>query len=113
MARTELTKTDAPGGYAHTGQKLTFEAADTTNQNEFKASGKDLVVVRNDDTSAHTVTITSKSDPYNRTQDISAYSVPAGETHIFGSFPRLGWEQSGVIQCEADNSSVFFAVINL
>jgi hypothetical protein len=113
MARTELTKTDAPGGYAHTGQKLTFEAADTSNLNEFKASGKDLLVARNDDTSAHNVTVTSKADPYNRTQNIDTYSVPSGETHIFGPFPRIGWEQSGVIQCEADNSSVYFAVINL
>ncbi len=114
MARTDLTKTTKPGGYSGSGTKLTMTAADTTNQNKFKATGKDLVVAHNTDTSSHTVTVTSTDDKYGRQEDISSYSVPAGEIHIFGPFPLHGWQQSdGYIYLEANNSSVELGIINV
>lgn len=114
MARTELTKTNAPGAYSHTGQKLTKEGADISNQNSFKATGREIVVAHNTDSAGHTVTINSVADPYNRTEDISSYSIPAGEIHIFGPFQNTGWIQSdGYIYLEADDSTVEFSVIKL
>ncbi len=114
MARTELTKTTKPGGYSGTGTLLTMTAADTTNQNSFKATGQDLVVARNTDTADHTVTIESSNDRYGRQENISTYSVPAGETHIFGPFPLHGWQQSdGHIYLEADSNTVEFGIINV
>jgi len=112
MARTDLTKTQSPGGYSGTGIKLTFAAADTSNKNKFTARGCDIVVAKNTDSSAHTVTITSVDDKYGRQEDITEYSVPAGETHIFGPFPMHGWMQSdGSIYLEADNTNIEFGII--
>ena len=114
MARTSLTKTSIPGGYSGTGKKLTVAAADTTNQNSFKANGNDLVVAHNTDSGSHTVTITSVEDRYGRTEDISSYSIPAGEIHIFGPFPTHGWQQTdGSIYLESDSDTVNLGIINL
>lgn len=114
MARTEITKTKAPGSYSHTGSKLTKTAADPTNQNSYKATGREIVVAQNTDTVSHTVTITSVQDPYNRTEDIASYSIPAGETHIFGPFQNTGWIQpDGYVYLEADDATVEFGIIQL
>lgn len=114
MARTELSKVVAPGSYAHTGAQLTKEAADTSNLNSFKATGKELVIAHNTGASPYTVTVSSVNDPYNRTQDIDAYSIPAGEIHFFGPFDLTGWQQSdGHIYLQAENSAVEFGIIKL
>jgi len=114
MARTELTKTSTPGGYSGTGTKLTVATADTTNQNSFKANGNDLVVAKNTDTASHTVTITSVADRYGRNEDIASYSIPAGETHIFGQFATQGWMQSdGFIYLDCDSDTVEIAIVVL
>jgi len=113
MARTELTKTTKPGGYSGSGKELVMTAADTTNQNSFKANGNDIVVARNTDSSAHTVTITSTDDKFGRQEDITQ-SVPAGDIYIFGPLPLHGWQQSdGSIYLEADSDTVNFGIINV
>jgi len=115
LARTTLTKTNAPGHYATTGQALTFTAADVTNGNQFKATGKELLIARNTNgATAYYVTISSVPDPYGRTGDISQYSIPADETHIFGPFPITGWQQSdGYIYVNAENAAIELAVVVL
>ena len=115
MARTTLTKTNAPGHYATSGQTLTFTAADVTNGNQFKATGKELLIARNtDDATAYSVTVSSAPDPYGRTGDISQHSIPPLETHIFGPFPVLGWQQSdGYIYVDAENAAIELAVVVL
>lgn len=113
MARTKLTKDNAPGSYGHTGQKLGYTAADAVNQNCFIAGGNDLVIAKNPDTSAHTVTINSVADQYGRTKDIDSYSIPAGETHVFGPFSRHGWESDGQILLEANSNQIKFAILKL
>ncbi len=114
MARTTLTKTTKPGSYSGTGVLLTMTGADTTNQNQFKATGSDLIVARNTDTADHTVTINSTDDRFGRKEDISAYNIPAGETHIFGPLELHGWQQSdGYIYLEADSATVEFGIINV
>ncbi len=114
MARTTLTKTDAPGKYASQGAALTMEAADPTNKNQFVATGADLVFAHNTGAGAATVTINSVADPYGRTGDISSYSIPAGGYAVFGPFPSLGWQQSdGYIYLEASSTDVKFGVVKL
>jgi len=115
LARTDLTKTNAPGHYASSGAALAFEAGDAVNGNQFVATGKELVIARNTDgAAAHTVTIHSTNDPYNRTGDIANYSIPANGFAVFGPFPRLGWIQSdGKIYIDVDDALVELAVIVL
>ncbi len=115
MARTTLTKTSAPGRYASNGQALISAAADVANGNQFVASGNELIIARNTDgANAHSVTIHSVNDPYNRSGNIAADSIPAGETKVYGPFPRLGWMQpDGRVYVNADNSAIEFAVIAL
>lgn len=114
MARTAVTKTVAPGGYAGTGIILTQEAADTVNSNKFPATGNDIIVASNTDVGAQTVTITSVDDKYGRQENITAYSIPAGEIHIFGPFSYHGWQQSdGAIYLEASDATVKFSIIQL
>jgi len=113
MARTALTKTDAPGGYASAGTELIMAAADTTDQNKFVAGGRDLIVAHNKGTAA-TVTITSTLSPYNRLGHITTHSVGAGEIHVFGPFPTKGWAQTdGSVHLEASSADVEFGILKL
>lgn len=117
MARTTLTKTTPVGSYgtySAAAAKLTMAAADVANKNQFVASGNDLVVAHNTGGAPYTVTITSTPDEYGRSGDITTYSIPAGEYHIFGPFKLPGWQQTdGKIYLEASNALVFFGVIAL
>jgi hypothetical protein len=117
--RTLLTKTTPLGCYPSlpitaNGADLTETAADVANKNRFVSGGNDLVIAHNTGASAYTVTITSVVDDEGRTGDITAYSIGAGETAIFGPFKKHGWMQSsGHIHLEAENASVKFAVVAL
>lgn len=114
MARTDLTKTEAPGSYGGSGQAVTMVAADVANQNAFVAQGADLIVVHNTDSGAHAVTVTSAPDPFGRNDDISSESIAAGEIRVFGPFKTTGWIQSdGKIYLEADDATVELGVVKL
>lgn len=119
MARQTLTKKTAPGSYpslpiSANALDLAFAAADATNKEQFAASGNDLVIAFNSGASAYTVTVTSVKDEKNRTGDISAYSIGAGEYAVLGPFKSAGWKQTdGNIYLEAENAAVKFAVIAL
>jgi len=112
--RTILTKSTAPGGYAAAGVAVTMTAADVSVQNRFVATGKELVVAHNTDSGAHTVTITSSTDPRGRSGTISAESIAAGAIRVYGPFPLLGWVQTtGYVHLEANSALVKFGVVVL
>lgn len=114
MARTDLTAIAAPGSYATSGTAITWTAADATNGNQFTLTGKQLVLVYNSDTSAHSVTVTSSADEYGRSGDITAESVAAGAYKMFGPFKLPGWVQTdGNLYLSADSATISFAVITL
>ena len=114
MARTVLTKDTAPGTNAAVGKVLTQAAWDNANGNRFIATGKELVLAQNTDVGAQTVTITSVADPYGRTGNVTAFSIPAGGLAIFGPFNVQGWQQSdGYIYIDASVVTVKFSVIVL
>lgn len=117
MARSTLTKTVAPGGYAAAGVALTIAAstgASGSSGNQFVSTGKELVIAQNTDASPHTVTITSSNDPFGRAGTITAESIAAGAFHIFGPFPTPGWQQGdGMVYLEATDITVKFAVVVL
>lgn len=114
MARTNLTKTNAPGAYAGAGVAVVMTAADVANMNQFTAQGNDLVIAYNSGASPYTVTITSSPDPYGRTRDITAESIAAGAIRIFGPLKTTGWIQpDGKIYLNASNAAVQFGIIAL
>ena len=117
MARTTLTAIIPLGSIGDysvaNAADFAFVAADTVNQNDTLLTGKEMIVARNVDGSPHTVTINSVNDPFNRTKDITAYSLGAGEFAIFGPFDTVGWRTGGKINFEGDNVNIEFAVVRL
>lgn len=94
---------------------ITFLAADVGNFEQFVTTGKELILARNVGGGPFTITINSVNDPFNRTNDVTAYSLGVGEIAIFGPFDRTGWKQAGssFIFFEANNVAIEFAVIRI
>lgn len=120
MARVSLTPITVLGPYpslpvSANGLDLTWTAADATNKNQISFNGPKLILAKNSHAStAYTVTLTSKTDNRNRTGDVTAYQLEAGDVMAFRIDNAEGWQQSdGYVYLEANNASVQFAVINL
>jgi hypothetical protein len=92
----------------------TAAGADFADKARFIHTGRELILVRNNNVGAKTVTIESVADPKNRTGNITTYSVGAGEYAVFGPFPVLGWRQTtGYLQLAASAADVMFAILRL
>lgn len=123
MARLLLTGKSAAGSnpalpLSANGADLAFTpaGADFADGAGFVMTGNDLVIVRNGNVAAQTVTFTSVADERNnRSGDIAAYSLGAGEFGVFGPFKRKGWMQpaNGQLYLAASATNVEFAVIHL
>ena len=114
MARTTLAATDVPGKFATDGVAVTWAAADAANGNQFVCTGREVLLARNTDASAHTVTVTSTADSAGRTGDITADSIAADAMHVYQEFPTVGWMQSnGYIYVDCDDVTVELAVLRL
>jgi len=93
---------------------LTLAAADVGNKNQFLPSGNDLIIAQNSGASPYTVTLNSSVDGQNRTGDITAYSLDAGDVIIIGPLKTLGWVQAdGYVYLEASNASVKIGIVAL
>jgi len=113
MARTSLTPISVVGPYASDLASITWTAADPTNKNQFVLTGRELILIRNNDASTHNVTLSSVNDPYGRTGDITK-SIPAGAYRAFWAGAVLGWIQSdGKFYLEADDANVEFAILKI
>lgn len=114
MPRISHTVQDAPGKWPTAGGLVTFLAADPANDEQFTLTGRELLLADNVGAGAHTITINSVIDPYNRTRNITAESIAAGTLRMFGPFDLVGWQQTdGNLYFEADDAEVEFAVIRL
>lgn len=92
---------------------VTFTPADPSGD-DIQLTAPVLLLARNTDSSAHTVTITSQPDPFNRTGSISAYSLGAGEVMAFLLSQATGWRDAdGLVRIQASNAAVTWAVIRL
>lgn len=122
MARLALTAKATPGSYpslplSANAADFAWTAAggDFADGFSFPWTGREVLLVRNDNGGAQTVTINSLADSRKRrTGDISAYSVGAGEYAVLGPFQSDGWKQStGLIHGAASAADVMLAVIRL
>jgi hypothetical protein len=119
MARTSITPVALVGPYptlpvSANALDIALTAADVANKNQAAQAGsRQLLVAFNSGATPHTVTITSAADDKNRTGDLSAYSVGAGELAAF-LMKSGGWRQSdSKLYFEADHAEIKFAVINI
>jgi len=92
----------------------TAAGADFADGARFPHTGKEIILVRNDNVGAQTVTIESAVDEKNRVGNITTYSVGIGEYAAFPPFPVVGWRQTtGYLMLEASAADVSFAILRL
>jgi hypothetical protein len=96
----------------------TAAGADFADKARFVHTGREAILVRNDNGGAQTVTIESSADPKGRTGNITTYSVGAGEYAVFPPFPVTGWRQitggnTGYLVLSASAADVYFAILRL
>ena len=121
MARLDLTVLDPVNGYPSlpldaNSADVAFTAAGASFADgaAFPYTGRELLLVRNANAGAQTVTISSVPDSHQRTGDITAYSLAAGEIAAFFLHRTEGWRQSdGKLYIAASAADVEFAVIRL
>ena len=79
----------------------------------FPMTGRELLIIRNDNAGAQTVTIASLvSKRTNRSGDIDAYSMAADDVIVLGPFSKDGWEQvSGELWGAVSAADLNLAVI--
>ena len=113
MARTALTPQLIAGPYPSDFAMTTFTwtAADVSNQNSFILTGRELILVRNDDVATKICTLTSIADPQNRVGNVTK-SIAAGAYAAFSAAELTGWIQStGLFHLECDDADMFFAIL--
>ncbi len=122
MARLELTPKTMLGSYPSlplttNTSDFVFTAAGATFADGAGVllTGFEILLVYNANVAAQTVTISSVADDLNRTGDITAYSIGAGEYAVFGPFKEKGWQQSASkkLYFAASAADVKFAVLKL
>ncbi len=122
MARTTLTPQTLPGNKV--SAYSVAESADityavttgllTANGNQFVSSGNDIVICRNDQIGAQTITFYTVEDPYGLQENIEVYSIGAGEYAIFGIFQVIPWRQAdGNVYLGTSHADILIAIIAL
>jgi hypothetical protein len=119
-APTVITVQQVKGPFEAVGAGVadfTFAAGTITDGDTFQCTGKELLLVTNSDpTNPYTVTITSVDDEKGRAEDITSYSLAAGDFAVFGVglTNSKGWKSSaGTIRITVNNAAVKVAVLRL
>lgn len=122
MPRVEIPLQD-PGQNGKIDE-LTWTAGDAANDHYFdNSSGRVVLLVRNDDTSAKTITVVSVADPYGRTSDhsmsVDATGGGASQVAFVPFLPATAWNQRGAgdlgrVHIDlADATGVSFAAVKV
>ena len=120
MAATVIAPQDILGAYVSESATqmttLTWTAIDIVNTNSITMTGRKLLLLfRNDDVAAKTITISSSENPYGRSADVTAFSMAAG-AYATRIFEPVGWEQTlggRNLIVTAEDADIFVAAINL
>lgn len=117
MARTALTVTTLTRGesvsVSANAADVTEAAADVANGNSIAWTGREILVVRNDNAGAQTISIDAAPDQYGRDGTITDYSVGIGETAAFALFSSA-WKQSdGTIHVDGAHADLKLAVLRV
>lgn len=110
MSQTALTVVALkPNNYAVVAGDLliTPAAMDAANGNSFQATGQEVLVFYNSDSSAHTVTVTSVADQLGRTDaSLTSYSIPATSFAAIQMKALAGWLEAGNLVYLATSSAL-------
>jgi hypothetical protein len=91
---------------------LTLTACDTVNGNSFTATGREIIIAQNTDTSPHAITVTPVADPYGGTNTtLTSYSLPASTVSAIQMKYLIGWSSSGTISMTCTSNLVKFAIV--
>lgn len=120
MARLALVPIDVVSGYPATPLALNALDVNFTNAGasfadgaSFPHTGREVLLIRNLNVGAQTVTISSVNDAQNRKGDITAFSFATGEIGAI-CLPVAGWRQpDGQLYFAASATDVAFAVLRL
>lgn len=87
---------------------VTLTACDNVNGNQYTFTGREVLVMQNTDTSAHTISVNTIADPYGGTNTtLTSYSLPATSVSMIQMKYSQGWLQTGgVIQIAACSSNL-------
>jgi hypothetical protein len=118
MAQTPITPIVPLGPYL-TGQPsalalaLALVAADASMGNSFPLTGREILIVQNTDSAAHTFTLSSVPDALGRSEDVTAYSIPANAFAVFSFRGGIaGWKQTdGTVHMTVSSALLFVAVL--
>ena len=91
MPVTTLTVQEVPENTAL--DDFTFAAMDNVNNNDFPATGKEMIVVRNDDAGAQTVVVNSSKCSHGREGDITM-SPAAANYSIVGPLSKSLYQET-------------------
>lgn len=118
MPRTELTVQAIPA-HGLALEDITWTAASAADDHYFENSGRELLLVQNEDASSHDITVVSVADSAGRTGD-DTISTGAGDESIGGPYPPELWNQSGsdlghvhIDIGAGEDTSVVLAVVQL
>lgn len=109
---TVLPSTSAPSSYATAPSSFSWVACDPANGNSFPDTGRELLLVHNTDTAAHSVTVASVADALGRTGD-STKNMNGSSYYVFQFFPPQGWRQTsdGSIHVNCTDATIQYALI--
>jgi hypothetical protein len=115
MARQQILMQELRGpydaSYPANSADITFTLAIVADKEALQISCPILVLVKNVNVGAKTVTFNSVVDRYNRTLDVTTYSIAAGSIAAF-EFKPHGWKQTdGFLYAEAEHIDVSYAVL--
>jgi hypothetical protein len=120
MAETAITiqSVTAPFAAVTAGSAdFTFAAGDVANGNSFVCTGKEVLLAYNSDgANPYYVTISSVDDEKGRSEDITQYSLAAGDYAVFGVglTNSKGWKDTGgLINIAVENVAVQVAVLRI
>jgi len=86
---------------------VTPVACDTVNGNVFNATGREILLLQNTDSTAHPITITPVSDPYGGTNtSLTTYSLPSTSISMVQMKYLIGWASAGQISIPACSSAL-------
>lgn len=93
---------------------LVWTDSDDVNGMEFTPTGRDMLLVKNDEVGAQTVTIDAAADDAGRDGAITTYSIGAGEIAWFGMFNTAVWRQTdGKVHIDMSDAGIQLIVFRL
>jgi len=112
-----------PGAYGSTAVDLgldvstTNDIKDGANDSDFAVTGKELLIVFNSTGGSLNLLLTSQPEPVTQratNPNPLSIAIPAGDTRMFGPFPRVGWaDTTGRMKMQASAARLRAVILTL